>query len=74
MGFAELHDTFARGLLRGQHLFSATLCGYAARELELHPLVLQPFDNFFVIEYYSEATPMEFDYFCNNEVLWREGG
>ena len=48
--------------------------GYATRELKLHPLVLQPFDNFFVIEYYSEATPMEFDYFCNNEVLWREGG
>ena len=29
--------------------------GYAARELELCPLVLQPFDKFLLIKYYSEA-------------------
>ena len=43
--------------------------GYAACELKLYPLVLQPFDKFLLIKYYSGATPMEFDDFCNNEVL-----
>ena len=34
-GLSESHDTFARGLLRGQYLFSATLCGALSHSNEL---------------------------------------